>query len=51
MYLIGCDYNLCTDHKSLQVQLWVGSHSDRWVQRKPAMVAVISIIADDVGTY
>jgi len=42
MYLIGCEYNLSTDHKNLRVQLWVGSHSDRWVPRTPAMEAVIT---------
>jgi hypothetical protein len=47
MYLIGCVYNLCTDHESLRVRLRVGSHSDRWIQRTPAMAAaVIMIIAE-----
>ena len=39
MYLIGCVYNFCTEHKSLRLRLWVGSHGYRWVQRTPAMAA------------
>jgi transposase-like protein len=39
MYLIGCVYNFCTQHKSLRLKLWVGSHGYRWVQRTPAMAA------------
>ena len=37
MYLMGCFYNFCSEHKSLRVKLWVGSHGYRWVQRTPAM--------------
>jgi len=39
MYLIGCVYNFCTQHKSLRLKLWVGSHGYCWVQRTPAMAA------------
>jgi hypothetical protein len=39
MYLMGCVYNFCTEHQSLCVMLWVGSHGFRWVQRTPALAA------------
>jgi transposase-like protein len=39
MYLMGCVYNFCTEHKSLRLKLWVGSHGFRWVQRTPALAA------------
>jgi transposase-like protein len=39
MYLMGCVYNFCTQHKSLRLKLWVGSHGFRWVQRTPAIAA------------
>lgn len=39
MFLMGCVYNFCTEHKSLRVKLWVGSHGFRWVQRTPAIAA------------
>ena len=39
MYLMGCVYNFCTEHRSLRLKLWVGSHGFRWVQRTPAMAA------------
>ena len=39
MYLMGCVYNFCTEHKSLRLKLWVGSHGFRWVQRTPAIAA------------
>jgi transposase-like protein len=39
MYLMGCVYNFCTEHKSLRLKLWVGRHGYRWVQRTPAIAA------------
>ena len=39
MYIVGCVYNLCQNHKSLRLRLWVGSQGFRWVQRTPAMAA------------
>lgn len=39
MFLMGCTYNFCTEHKSLRLKLWVGSHGYRWVQRTPAIAA------------
>jgi len=39
MYLMGCVYNFCTEHKSLRLKLWVGSHGYRWVRRTPALAA------------
>ena len=39
MYLIGCVYNFCTQHKSLRVPLWISERKYRWVQRTPAMAA------------
>ncbi|MCP4232327.1 MAG: hypothetical protein GY770_01905 [Aestuariibacter sp.] len=39
MYLLGCVYNFCTNHKSLRLLLSVGSFSRRWVKRTPAMAA------------
>jgi transposase-like protein len=39
MFLMGCVYNFCTEHKSLRLKLWVGSHGFRWVRRTPALAA------------
>jgi len=39
MYLMGCVYNFCSEHKSLRLKLWVGNHGFRWVQRTPALAA------------
>jgi hypothetical protein len=39
MYIVGCAYNLCENHKSLRLRLSVGSRGFRWVQRTPAMAA------------
>jgi hypothetical protein len=39
MYLMGSVYNFCTEHKSLRLKLWVGSHGFRWVRRTPALAA------------
>lgn len=39
MYLMGCVYNFCTEHKSLRVPLWISERRVRWVQRTPAMAA------------
>lgn len=39
MYVVGCAYNLCENHKSLRLRLSVGSYGFRWVQRTPAMAA------------
>jgi transposase-like protein len=37
MYLIGCTYNLCTNHDSLALPLWMTERHIRWVHRTPAM--------------
>lgn len=39
MFVVGCVYNFCDYHKSLRLQLSVGSHGYRWVQRTPAIAA------------
>ena len=39
MFLMGCVYNFCTEHKSLRVKLFVGRSGYRWVQRTPALAA------------
>jgi hypothetical protein len=39
VYLMGSVYNFCSEHQSLRLKLWVGSHRFRWVQRTPAMAA------------
>jgi transposase-like protein len=39
MFLMGCVYNFCTEHKSRRLKLWVGSHGFRWVRRTPALAA------------
>jgi hypothetical protein len=42
VYLMGSVYNFCTDHQSLRLKLWVGSHGYRWVKRTPAMATGIT---------
>ena len=42
VYLMGSVYNFCSQHQSLRLKLWVGSHGYRWVQRTPAMAAGIT---------
>jgi transposase-like protein len=42
VYLMGSVYNFCTDHHSLRLKLWVGSHGYRWVKRTPAMATGIT---------
>jgi transposase-like protein len=42
VYLMGGVYNFCTDHQSLRLKLWVGSHGYRWVKRTPAMATRIT---------
>ncbi len=39
MYILGCVYNFCDYHQSLRLQLSVGRHGFRWVQRTPALAA------------
>lgn len=39
MYLVGCVYNFCTEHRSLRLKLFVGERGFRWVQRTPALAA------------
>ena len=41
MYLIGCVYNFCTDHKSLRVPGIIGGKR-KWLSRTPAMAAGIT---------
>lgn len=42
MYLIGCTYNLCTNHASLSLPLWITERHIRWVKRTPAMALGIT---------
>lgn len=37
MYLMGCVYNFCTDHKSLRLPGIIGGH--KWIARTPAIAA------------
>lgn len=39
MFLIGCVYNFCTDHRSLSVPLQLPHQRTHWVRRTPAMAA------------
>jgi len=39
MYVIGCIYNFCTYHQSLRVPYHLSEHSQRWLQRTPAIAA------------
>jgi hypothetical protein len=39
MYLVGCIYNFCTQHKSLRLKLWITERRLHWVQRTPAIAA------------
>lgn len=41
MYLVGCVYNLCTDHESLRVPGILGGKR-KWLPRTPAMAANIT---------
>ncbi len=41
LYLIGCVYNLCTNHKSLRVPGIIGGRR-KWLPRTPAMAAGIT---------
>jgi transposase-like protein len=40
MYLMGCVYNFCTEHKSLRLPGIVGGH--KWIARTPAIAAGLS---------
>lgn len=42
VYLMGSIYNICSEHKSLRVKLWITERRYRWVQRTPAMAAGIT---------
>lgn len=39
MYVVGCLYNFCTYHQSLRVSFLLSHHSQRWLQRTPAIAA------------
>jgi transposase-like protein/IS1 family transposase len=39
MFLVGCVYNFCTDHKSLRVPIYLPHHRVHWVSRTPALAA------------
>ena len=39
MFLVGCVYNLCSEHESLKLPLWITERRCRWVQRTPALAA------------
>jgi len=39
LFTVGCLYNLCDNHHSLRLKLFVGRRGYRWVQRTPAMAA------------
>jgi transposase-like protein/IS1 family transposase len=40
MYLVGCVYNFCTEHKSLRLPGLTGGH--KWLERTPAMASGIT---------
>jgi hypothetical protein len=40
MYLVGCVYNFCTEHKSLRLPGLAGGH--KWLERTPAMASGIT---------
>ena len=48
MYIVGCLYNLCDYHHSLRLKLSVGSFGHHWVQRTPAIAAMLT---DHQWTY
>jgi len=39
MYVVGCLYNFCTYHQSLRISFLLADHSQRWLQRTPAIAA------------
>jgi len=39
MYLMGCVYNFCTDHKSLRLAIYLPKGRRHWVARTPAIAA------------
>lgn len=39
MYLMGCVYNFCTNHRSLAEALYFTPRRRHWIQRTPAMAA------------
>ena len=39
MYLLGCVYNFCTYHYSLRLPYFLTNHTQRWLQRTPAIAA------------
>lgn len=39
MYLVGCVYNFCTDHKSLRLPIYLPRDRIHWVSRTPALAA------------
>jgi len=39
MYLVGCVYNFCTDHKSLRLPIYLPHRQVHWVSRTPALAA------------
>ena len=39
MYVVGCVYNFCIYHKSLRLPYFLTEHSQRWLQRTPAIAA------------
>jgi transposase-like protein len=42
MYILGCVYNFCDFHHSLRVRLSVGRFGFRWIQRTPALAALLT---------
>jgi transposase-like protein len=42
MYIVGCFYNLCDEHTSLRLRLWITERRYHWVQRTPAMTAALT---------
>jgi len=39
MYVVGCLYNFCTYHQSLQISFALSERSQRWLRRTPAIAA------------
>ena len=42
MYIVGCFYNFCDEHKSLRIRIWISERRWRWAKRTPAMAAALT---------
>lgn len=39
MFIVGCIYNFCIYHDSLQIAFYLAKGGQRWLQRIPAIAA------------